>query len=110
MEFCQFAGNRRPAIAEYFERGFQGGRYAVRSFVKNQRRRNRAQLFQSRATRIRAGGQKASKEKLIRRQSRSYQGRNQGSRARNRNHWNITFGRRLNNAKSRIANQRRAGV
>ena len=82
----------------------------MRRFVKNQRRGNRAQLFEPCAPRGGARRQKAGEEKLISRQSGCNQRRDEGCGPGYGNDLNAPLNRGPDDAKTRIANQRRARV
>src|SRR5438105_1831549 len=82
----------------------------MRSFIKHQRRLNRRQVFQTCSPRVRSRGKKTREEELIRWQPRGDKRRHESRRTRNWYDCNSALNRRVNDAKSRVAYQRRAGV
>src|SRR5947208_181234 len=79
-------------------------------FIKHQRRLNCGQVFEMCSPRVRSRGKKPGEEELLRRQPRSDKSRDKSRGTRNGNDCNSALNRRIDDAKSRIAYQRRAGV
>ena len=80
------------------------------SFEEHKRSRLRGQRVESRPARAGLGGKKALEDEAIRRQAGSGQGGQHSTGAGNRNNLHPTLARGADQTKTRIADQRRAGV
>src|SRR5207248_411526 len=88
----------------------QRGSDSVRRFIKHQRRLNGRQVLQMCSPRVRSRGKKTREEELIRWQPRGDKCRHESRGTRNWDDCNSAFNRRVDDAKSRVAYQRRARV
>ena len=110
MNLGQFPRHCRFAISQDLKGITQRGSDSVRRFIKYQRRLNRRQVLQMCPPRVRSRGKKTREEELIRWQPRGDKCRHESRGTRNWDDCNSALNRRVDDAKSRVAYQRRARV
>ena len=110
MNLGQFPRHCRLAISQNIDGIAQCRGDSMRRFIEHQRRLNRSQVFQMCSPRVRSRGKKAREKELIRWQPGGDKCRHESRGTRDWNHGNSALNRRVYDAKSRVANQRRAGI